>query len=118
MKARVPVDFDDYARAFSPKVVALLRTMRRAIRAAAPEATEAISYGIPAFVLSGKKLAWFAAFKSHIGFYPGAAAMVVFKKELAGYKTAKGSVQFPFAQTLPTDLIRSIVAFNARRLSR
>jgi len=68
--------------------------------------------------LRGKKLVWFAAFKSHIGFYPGAAAIAAFKKELSRYKTAKGSVQFPLSEPLPLDLVSRIVKFRLNALSQ
>jgi uncharacterized protein YdhG (YjbR/CyaY superfamily) len=111
-----PADLDDYISGFPEEVQTLLRKMRLTIGRAAPNAEETISYNVPAFALRGKKLVWFAAFKSHIGFYPGAAAIAAFKKELSPYKTAKGSVQFPFNDPLPLDLVSRIVKFrlNAR----
>lgn len=109
-----PATFDGYVGGFPRSVQTLLRKVRRTIETAAPDAQEAISYGIPTFVRNGKKLVWFAAFKSHIGFYPGAAAIGAFKKELSAYKTAKGSVRFPFDEPLPLDLIGRIVKFRAR----
>lgn len=93
---------------------ALLRKVRQTIEKAAPDAQETISYGIPTFVRNGKNLVSFGAFASHIGFYPGAAAIATFKKELPGYKIAKGSVQFPFDEPLPLDLIARIVKFRTR----
>lgn len=107
-----PADLDEYIGGFPEEVQTLLRKMRLTIGKAAPNAGEAISYGVPAFTLHGKKLVWFAAFKSHIGFYPGAAAIAAFKKELSQYKTAKGSVQFPFKDPLPLDLVSRIVKFR------
>jgi uncharacterized protein YdhG (YjbR/CyaY superfamily) len=112
MQKRVPRVFNDYLSAFPKNVQMLLRTMRLAIKKAAPKAQETISYNVPAFAMNGKKIVWFAAFKSHIGFYPGAAAIAAFKKELAGYKTAKGSVQFPFDEPLPLGLVARIVEFR------
>jgi uncharacterized protein YdhG (YjbR/CyaY superfamily) len=111
-----PADLDGYISGFPEEVQTLLRKMRRTIGRAAPNAEETISYNVPAFTLRGKKLVWFAAFKAHIGFYPGAAAIAAFKKELSPYKTAKGSVQFPFKDPLPLDLVSRIVKFrlNAR----
>jgi uncharacterized protein YdhG (YjbR/CyaY superfamily) len=106
-----PKDFHDYAARFPRDVQRRLNEMRRTIRKAAPRAAEKISYGIPAFTLNGM-LVWFAAFKRHIGFYPGAGATSTFKKELASYKTAKGSIQFPFDRPLPLALIRRIVKFR------
>lgn len=75
---------------------------------------ETISYGIPAFALNGKKVVWFAAFKSHIGFYPGAAAIRAFKKDLSGYKTAIGSVRLPLDEPLPRVLIEKIVRLRVK----
>lgn len=113
-RSRPPATIDDYVSGFPRTVQALLRKVRQTIEKAAPDARETISYGIPTFVCNGKKLVWFGAFTSHIGFYPGAAAIAAFRKELSGYKTAKGSVQFSFDEPLPLDLIARIVKFRAR----
>lgn len=83
------------------------------VRKAAPEAEEAISYGIPTFKLHGN-LVHFAAFKNHIGFFPAPSGIAAFKKELAAYKGAKGSVQFPLDQPLPLALITKIVKFRVK----
>ena len=112
-KSNAPKDFNDYAARFPGDVQQRLRLMRRTIRKAAPKAAEKISYGIPAFTWNGM-LVWFAAFKKHIGFYPGAGATMVFKKDLATYKSAKGFVQFPFERPLPLALVRRIVKFRVR----
>ena len=109
-------EVDDYIGRFPPEAQAQLRKMRTTLRKAAPNATETISYKIPAFSVNGKILVWFGAFTSHIGLYPGAAAIAAFKKDLAAYKSAKGSVQFPFSEPLPVDLLRSIVKFRLEQL--
>ncbi|HEY6326809.1 MAG TPA: DUF1801 domain-containing protein, partial [Candidatus Cybelea sp.] len=83
-------DVDDYIAGFPPNVRTLLRKMRSTIKKAAPKASQRISYGVPAFVINGKILVWYAAFKSHIGLYPKAAAVAAFEKELSRYKFAKG----------------------------
>ena len=117
MNKETPKNIDDYVDRFPNDVQQLLEKMRLTIKKAAPKAKETISYGIPAFALDGN-LVWFAAFKSHIGFYPGAAAMVAFKKELSAYKGAKGSVQFPFDEPLPLALVTRIVKFRVKQSSR
>ncbi len=89
--------------------------MRQAIRKGAPGARETISYNMPAFSVDGKPIVLFAAFKSHIGFYPGVAAIAAFKDELSSYKSAKGSVQFPVEDPLPLSLVTRIVRFRATR---
>ncbi len=104
---------DDYIATFPPDVRALLETMRTAIRAAAPEATEKISYGMPTFALHGN-LVHFAALKHHIGFYPTPSGITAFPQEMAPYTTTKGAAQFPLDQPLPLDLITRIVRFRVK----
>ncbi len=106
---------DDYADTFPPEVQRMLQQVRAVIREAAPAAVETIKYGIPTFVLSGN-LVHFAAFKKHVGFYPGPSGIAAFQDEIAPYKSAKGSVQFPLEQPLPLDLIRRIVQFRVREV--
>jgi len=113
MKAKraKPKDIDDYIADFPSPVRKLLRTMRATIRKAVPEAGEKISYQIPTFTLHGN-LVHFAAFKNHVGFYPGAAAIREFKPRLSPFKSAKGSVQFQLDEPIPWDLITDIVKFR------
>lgn len=102
---------DEYIAAFPPETQQLLETVRATIRAAAPDATEKISYQMPTFALHGN-LVHFAAWKNHIGFYPAPTGLEAFEQDLAPYKTAKGSVQFPLDQPLPLDLIDRIVRWR------
>lgn len=102
---------DEYIATFPEETQEILKQLRAAIKETAPEAKEKFSYGIPTFTLNGN-LVHFAAFKTHIGFYPTPSGIEAFKDELAGYKQAKGSVQFPIDQPLPLELIRRIVAFR------
>ena len=81
-----------------------------------PEATEAISYGIPTFKLNDRPLVYFAAWKNHIGFYPMPSAAKAFKRELSVYKQGKGSVQFPLDKPIPYRLVNKIVKFRAREI--
>jgi len=113
MSTGIAKDFNDYAERFPKDVQQLLRKMRQTIRKAAPAATETISYRMPAFRLDGI-LVWYAAHTGHIGFYPGASAIATFKKELSPYKSAKGSVQFPFDEPLPLSLVTRIVEHRVR----
>lgn len=100
-----------YISGFPQHIQEKLQEMRSIIRSVSPEATEKISYGIPTFYLQGN-LVHFAGYAKHIGFYPGAAAITIFKEELKEYKSAKGSVQFPIGQPLPAKLIKQIVRFR------
>jgi uncharacterized protein YdhG (YjbR/CyaY superfamily) len=103
---------DEYIAGFPPTIQAILQQVRATIKNTAPEATEAISYGMPAFNLYNSYLVYFAAFKSHIGFYPTPVGMEAFKEDLKPYKTGKGSVQFPLDQPMPLDLITKIVEYR------
>lgn len=100
---------DTYIAAFPPEVRARLEQMRATIRAAAPEATEKISYQMPTFHL-GRNLVHFAGYAHHVGFYPGASGIAAFAKELSAFKGGKGSVQFPHDEPLPLDLVARITA--------
>lgn len=102
---------DEYISTFSPEVQEILETIRGVIKEAAPEATEKISYQMPTFELHGN-LIHFAAFKKHIGLYPTPNGIDAFKEELAGYKGAKGSVQFPLNKPMPYELISRITKFR------
>ncbi len=116
MNKKTPKNFDDYVSPFPKEVQQLLRTMRVTTRKAAPGGKETMSYGIPTPTFHGN-LVHFAAYKSHIGFYPG-AAIAAFKKELSKYKGAKGSVQFPLDKPLPLALVRRIVKFRVNQRLR
>ncbi len=104
---------DEYIAAFPKEVQDILERLRQAIREAAPEAEETISYGMPAFKLNGP-LVYFAAFKNHIGFYPTSSGITVFHKEISSYKQGRGSVQFPINEPVPFDLVKKIVKFRAK----
>ena len=115
--ATTPADIDEYIAAFPADVQKRLQSIRRAIRKAAPEAQEKISYQIPAFTLRGD-LIYFAAYKNHIGLYPGAAAIAAMKADLLGYRTSKGTVQLPLDRPLPLPLITKLVQFKIDHHSR
>ena len=105
---------DDYIAGFPESTQELLERVRQTIRKAAPNAEEAISYGIPTFKLNGN-LVHFAGYKNHIGFYPVPQGLDAFKEELSQYKGAKGSVQFPLDQPLPLDLITKITKYRVEQ---
>jgi uncharacterized protein YdhG (YjbR/CyaY superfamily) len=108
-----PKTIDEYITRFPPGVQDILQRIRLTIREAAPDAQETISYQMPTFTLKGN-LVHFAAFKSHIGFYPVPSGIAAFQEELAAYKQGKGSVQFPLDRPMPYDLIRRIVEYRVR----
>lgn len=108
---------DEYIAGFPEEIQEKLDAVRRVVREAAPDAEEKISYQMPTYVLHGN-LVHFAAFKNHIGFYPTPGGMDAFQDELARYKSAKGSVQFPLNEPLPLDLIRKMVKTRVEQNTR
>jgi len=102
---------DEYIATFPKDIQNILQELRAAIKAAAPDAQEKISYQMPTFFLNGN-LVHFAAFKKHIGFYPTPSGIEAFQKELSVYDGAKGSVQFPIDEPMPLKLISRIVKFR------
>ncbi|HLJ83392.1 MAG TPA: DUF1801 domain-containing protein [Candidatus Eremiobacteraceae bacterium] len=113
MSRKTAKTIDEYIKAFPADVRERLVKMRETIRKAAPKAEEAISYQIPTFKFNGN-LVHFAAFKHHIGFYPTSSGTRAFQDELAPYKWAKGSVQFPLDKPIPYALVRRIVKFRLK----
>lgn len=102
---------NEYIAGFPPEVQEMMQQLRSLIREEAPDATEQISYGMPAYKLNGRPLVYFAAHTNHLGYYPaGTSTVQVFEK--AGYAVTKGSVHFPYDEPLPADLIREMVRFR------
>jgi len=107
---------DEYIKQFPPKQQVALEQIRKAIKAAAPGAEEVISYNMPAYKYNGM-LVYFAGYEHHIGFYPTPSGIEAFKKELAVYKNAKGSVQFPLDKPMPLALVKKMVQFRVKENS-
>lgn len=106
-------NIDAYIAVYPAEVQTKLRKMREIVLVAAPEATEAISYGMPTFKLHGNLL-HFAAYAHHIGFYPTPSGINAFRGELSSYKTSKGAIQFPLDQPVPYDLVKKITEYRVR----
>jgi uncharacterized protein YdhG (YjbR/CyaY superfamily) len=99
---------DEYISRYPENVQVILQKLRDTIKKAAPDAEEIISYQMPAFKQNGN-LVYFGGWKDHIGFYPTAAGVSAFKKELSIYEGAKGSVKFPLDKPIPYELVAKIV---------
>lgn len=102
----------DYINSFPKDVQVILEQLRSEIKQIAPEAEETMSYKMPTFKLNGKYLVYFAAWKEHIALYPATGSMET-SKEVAKYRTGKGTFQFKLSESMPWDIIRKIVKFRA-----
>lgn len=100
---------DDYISTFPEDIQTILEKVRKSIHKAVPDAVETISYGIPTFNLNGKHVVFFAGWKHHISLYPLPAGDEAFQQEIAHYKRARGSIQFPLDNPIPYDLVEQIV---------
>ena len=103
-----PDTVDGYLAALPVEQRVALEGVRRAIKAAAPEAAEAISYGIPGYKVKGKPLIHFGAAKNHCAIY-GAAVAESDKEDLKGYDMSKGTIRFSPGKPLPADLVERLV---------
>jgi uncharacterized protein YdhG (YjbR/CyaY superfamily) len=110
----MPHPVDVYIKTFPKEVHKKLQEVRRVIREVAPGAEEVMGYGVPTFKLNGN-LVHFAGYAKHIGFYPGPAGLTAFAKDIAKYKHAKGSFQFPLDAPLPLALIKKITKFRLKQ---
>lgn len=105
-----PTTIDEYIAGYPPEVQVILKKVRATIKAAAPDAVEAIKYQIPTFVLNGN-LVSFAAYKQHIGLYPIPAGTQKFQKAIAVYRAAKSTLRFPLDEPIPYDLISQLAKY-------
>jgi len=109
-----PDSIDEYIAGFPPEKRAVLGRIRQTIRAAAPDAEEAISYRMPTFKQNGI-LVHFAAFTNHIGLYPPIHGDASLEKAIAPYAGEKGNLRFPLDRPIPYDLIERIVKHQVKK---
>ena len=112
---------DEYLAGVPKEARATLEKLRKTIKAAAPMASEVISYQMPMYKHHGMVVG-FAAFKDHCSIFPGSAVMDAYKEELKGYDTSKGTIRFPANKPLPAALVKKLVkariAENEARANR
>jgi uncharacterized protein YdhG (YjbR/CyaY superfamily) len=111
------ISIDDYIADQAQEIRQLLQAIRNTIHANAPHAVEKISWQMPTF-WQKENLIHFAAFKNHIGLYPGGEATSVFSDRLIGYKTSKGAIQFPLDKPIDYDLISDIVRWRVEQVNK
>lgn len=99
---------DEYLKSCEPYQLPYLEAMRRICQSELPDATECISYNMPAYRMK-QVLVYFAAGKKHLGFYPTPGPIEKYAEELKEYHTSKGAAQFPYDKPLPEELIRQMI---------
>lgn len=111
-------NIDDYILLFPEEVQEKLQEIRKVIHTQNPEIEEYIGYQMPAFKYKKKPLVYFAGYKKHIGFYPGAEGIRRFETDFKErkYKFSKGAVQFPVNDEVPVDLINKMVKFRMEEI--
>lgn len=109
-------NFEDYFSDFNLEIIEKLERIRIEIKNEIPEVEECIKYAMPTFTLNNKNLVHFAAYKNHIGIYPGPEAIVIFEKQLENYKTSKGAIQIPLSSKLPLELIKKIAVYRKSKI--
>jgi len=113
-----PTSVDEYLAGIPEPARSTLGKVRAAIRSAVPrEATECLSYGIPAFKYK-VALVWYAAFSKHCSFFPTAAVIAAFKKDLKRYAVSKGTIQFAIDKPLPAVLVKKMVKARLAQVKR
>ena len=109
MKKTAPAkNVDEYLAGVPKEARVVLEKLRKTIKAAAPMASETISYQMPMYKHHGMVIG-FAAFKDHCSIFPGAAVMNAHKNELKGYSTSKGTIRFPVNKPFPATLVKKLV---------
>ena len=110
---RKPKTIDEYLAGVNADQRDALQKLRQTIHAIAPKAEECISYGLPAFRLSGRFLVAFGAWANHCAFYPGSDAIKAFQHQLKNFETSKGTIRFSPDKPLPVAVVKKLV--RARR---
>lgn len=110
-------DVDRYLAGQTEEKRAALQHLRETIRELAPDAEEGLSYGIPAFLIGGKPIAGYAAFKAHLSYFPHSGSVITaLADELTDYATAKGTIRFAVDDPLPRDLVAKLIATRRTEL--
>lgn len=110
---------DDYMAALPDDRRSVMEQIRTTIRAAAPDATEAIAYNMPAFRLEGRFLVSYEAFKRHYSVFPWSDGMVAeLGDELRPYAVGKGTIRFPAHEPIPLELVARIIEIRKREVAR
>jgi uncharacterized protein YdhG (YjbR/CyaY superfamily) len=103
-------EIDEYLARLSDPKRSTLERLRQTILELLPEAEEGMSYRLPAFSLAGVTIAGFGAFKNHLSYFPHSGSVIpALEEELAGYRTSRGTLQFPIDAALPSWLVERLI---------
>jgi uncharacterized protein YdhG (YjbR/CyaY superfamily) len=114
MPTKKAASIDEYIAGFPKETQKVLQEIRAMIKDAATGAEETISYAIPAFMLNNTYLVYFAGYKNHVSIYPAPTGNATFEKEVAKYKTGKGTYQFSLDKPLPVTTISKIISYRIK----
>jgi uncharacterized protein YdhG (YjbR/CyaY superfamily) len=106
---------DEYLDGFPDDTKKVLKRIRTVVKKVIPKAEETISYGIPTFKLNDSYVVYFAGFKKHVSVYPVSSGSVAFEKQLAPYRSGKGTAKFELGKPIPEKLIIEIVKQNLKK---
>jgi uncharacterized protein YdhG (YjbR/CyaY superfamily) len=108
-------EIDDYLGGLDEPKRSTLSQLRRDILTVVPDAEQGISYGMPAFRVSGKTIAGFAAFKNHLSYLPHSGSVFAqLPEELAGYEKSASALRFAVDRPLPSELVERLIAVRLR----
>ena len=116
MLKKKPVNFEEYLNELPESVIKSLIEIKDLIQKTNTKAEATISYGMPAFKYKGKPLAYFAAFKNHIGFYPTSSGVKAVESELNKFQYSKGAIQFSYEKKIPIALIKKIIKIRTAQI--
>ena len=110
-------EIDEYLATLDEPKRSTLEALRTSILEVVPEAEQTISYGMPAFKVSGKTVAGFAAFKNHLSYLPHSGSVLSeLGDDLARYERSKGALRFAIDKPLPKRLVKKLVITRMRQL--
>lgn len=107
---------EEYIEARPEPIRTILRELMQIILEVDPSLTQTISYQMPTFKKNGKAVFHFAAQANHLGIYPTPQPIEVFRERLKGYKTSKGTIQWPNDRPLDKQLIQDMLRLNLAQL--
>ena len=107
---------EEYIATFPNDIQQKLKEIRKILKSEIKGAEEGMAYGMPAYKIKGKAVAYFAGFKKHLGFYPFPSGIKEFKKLSKDYKTSTGTIQFPYDEKLPVGLIKKILKLRIKEV--